>query len=53
MHAVGGFKHKEIAKFLDLPLGTVLSKYKRVIKKLQQLAEGEENKWIKKELKVN
>ena len=30
LHSIGGFKHKEIASFLNMPIGTVLSKYKRV-----------------------
>lgn len=40
LHAVSGFKHREIAGFLDLPLPTVLSKYRRAIGKLKkQLSE--------------
>lgn len=35
LHAVNGFKHREIAQLLDKPLATVLSKYRRAIKKLQ------------------
>ena len=35
LHAVAGFKHREIAKLLELPLSTVLSKYNRAIKKLK------------------
>lgn len=35
LHAVAGFKHRETAKFLALPLSTVLSKYNRAIKKLK------------------
>ena len=35
LHAVSGFKHREIAQFLNKPLATVLSKYRRAIKKLQ------------------
>ena len=41
MHAVGGLKHREIAKELDLPLNTVLSKYKRAIAKLREFMKGE------------
>lgn len=37
LHAVSGFKHREIAALLELPLPTVLSKYHRAIKKLRQL----------------
>lgn len=35
LHAVVGFKHREIAKLFELPLSTVLSKYNRAIKKLK------------------
>lgn len=35
LHAVTGYKHREIAEFLDMPLATVLSKYSRAIKKLR------------------
>ena len=34
LHAVSGFKHREIAELLELPLSTVLSKYHRAIKRL-------------------
>jgi len=34
LHAVSGFKHREIAQFLSKPLATVLSKYRRAIKKI-------------------
>lgn len=40
LHAVSGFKHREIASFLDIPLSTVLSKYRRALKKLRQELEG-------------
>ncbi len=36
LHAAAGFKHREIASFLDLPLSTVLSKYHRALKKLRK-----------------
>ena len=35
LHIVSGMKHREIAKLLEKPLSTVLSKYNRAIKKLQ------------------
>lgn len=35
LHAVAGFKHREIASLMGLSLGTVLSKYHRAIKKLR------------------
>lgn len=41
LHAVAGFRHREIADFLRLPLATVLSKYHRAMKKLRKrLTEG-------------
>lgn len=36
LHSVGGFKHREIAEFLTLPLSTVLSKYHRSLAKLKK-----------------
>ena len=36
LHAVVGFKHREIGQMMDLPLPTVLSKYHRAIKKLRE-----------------
>lgn len=41
LHAVSGFRHREIASFLSLPLSTVLSKYNRAIKKLQSYLREE------------
>ena len=42
LHAVTGWKHKEIAHLLDLPLSTVLSKYRRALQKLRTILEGGE-----------
>ena len=42
LHAVCGLKHREIARFLDLALPTVLSKYHRSLKKLKTILEGDE-----------
>ncbi len=40
LHAVSGFKYREISGFLNLPLPTVLSKYHRAMGKLKkQLSE--------------
>lgn len=41
MHALSGMKHKDIAKTLEMPLATVLSKYNRALKKLQCIFQGE------------
>jgi len=41
LHAVAGFKHREIAQFTHLSLGSVLSKYNRALKKLKKICEGE------------
>ena len=40
LHALAGFKHREIAAMLDLALPTVLSKYNRSLKKLRNLLQG-------------
>ena len=37
LHAVAGFKHREIAQLLEIPLPTVLTKYHRSIKRLNTL----------------
>lgn len=36
LHAMAGFRHREIAEILDLPTGTVLSKYNRAMKKMRK-----------------
>lgn len=41
LHAVSGFKYREIAAFLSIPLPTVLSKYHRAIKKMQAYTRKE------------
>ena len=40
LHAITGWKHREIAKLLQLPVSTVLSKYHRGLKKLKTELEG-------------
>lgn len=42
LHAVTGLKHREIAELLELPLATVLSKYRRALKKLRSCMKGDE-----------
>lgn len=37
LHAVSGFKHREIAEILELKLPTVLSKYHRATKKMKEI----------------
>lgn len=37
LHCVAGFRHREIAAFLGIPLATVLSKYHRALSKLRKL----------------
>lgn len=37
LHALAGWKHREIARFLKLPLATVLSRYARAMKKLRNV----------------
>ena len=36
LHALWGLKHREIAAQLRVPLGTVLAKYNRALKKLRE-----------------
>ncbi len=36
LHDIGGLKHREIAKLLEKPLGTVIARYNRGIRKLQK-----------------
>lgn len=40
LHAVAGFKHREIAQMLGLSLTAVLSRYNRAIHKLRRMCEG-------------
>lgn len=39
LHDAGDMKHREIAQYLGCPLSTVLSKYRRALKKLQRLVD--------------
>lgn len=36
LHVLWGYKHREIARIMDVPTGTITSKYKRSISKMQQ-----------------
>lgn len=40
LHAMSGLKHREIAEMMHFPLGTVLSKYNRALKKLRHAMQG-------------
>lgn len=40
LHAMAGFRHREIAEILDIPTGTVLSKYNRAMKKMRKEMEA-------------
>ncbi len=42
LHSMTGFKHREIAEILDLPTGTVLSRYNRALKKMRKELESKE-----------
>ena len=41
MHVTGGFRHREIAEILNMPIGTVLVKYNRAMKKLKKSAKDD------------
>lgn len=41
LHSVSGLKHKEIARVLEIPLSTTLSKYRRALAKLQKYLKEE------------
>jgi len=43
LHMVGGYKNREIAKILNLPLGTVLWKYNQAMKTLKKKIEEDRN----------
>ncbi len=40
LHIVNGYKHREIAKIVDRPLGSVLWSYNNSLKKLKKFIEG-------------
>lgn len=41
LHVLGGYKHKEIALLMSMPLGTVLWRYNRSVKRLQTIIKEE------------
>lgn len=42
LHVLSGMKHREIAKLMDRPLSTILSKYHRTLKKMRILLSEED-----------
>lgn len=42
LHSVAGMKHREIAKIMEIPLSTTLSKYKRALEKLKAIITKEQ-----------
>ena len=42
LYVVSGYKHREIAKILDKPLGTILWSYNNSIKKLKKALKDKE-----------
>lgn len=40
LHALTGLKHREIAEIIGAPVGTVLSKYNRALRKLRKELDG-------------
>ncbi|MCI1245420.1 MAG: RNA polymerase sigma factor [Bacilli bacterium] len=49
MCAIGEYKHKEIAKFLHLPLGTVTWKYANALKKIKKALQEQEKEQYERE----
>ena len=43
LHALTGMKHREIAELLDMPVGTVLSKYNRALRKMRKEFAGKQS----------
>ncbi len=37
LHAISGYRHREIADLLGMPLSTVISKYNRALQKLEKM----------------
>lgn len=42
LHSLTGLKHREIAEIMEMPVGTVLSKYNRALKKMRKEIEGKQ-----------
>lgn len=43
LHALTGYRHREIAEILSMPQGTVLSRYNRALKKMRKEIDGKED----------
>ena len=41
LHVAAGLKHREIAAVMAMPLGTVLSRYRRALNRLKTIAKEE------------
>lgn len=51
MYAIGEYKHREIAEFLHLPLGTVTWKYANALKKMKKALEKNNEKYATETVK--
>lgn len=51
MYAIGEYKHKEIAAFLNMPLGTVTWKYSSALKKIKKALLGQKTDYEKATVK--
>jgi len=52
MYAVGEYKHREIAEFLHIPLGTVTWKYNNALKKMRKAIEENQTKYEREAAKA-
>lgn len=49
MYAIGEYKHREIAQFMHLPLGTVTWKYSNALKKMKKALSESNGKYAKEQ----
>jgi RNA polymerase sigma-70 factor (ECF subfamily) len=52
MYAVGEYKHREIAEFLHMPLGTVTWKYNNALKKMRKALEENQTQYEREQAKA-
>ncbi|OPZ36338.1 MAG: ECF RNA polymerase sigma factor SigW [Tenericutes bacterium ADurb.BinA155] len=52
MYAVGEYKHREIAEFLHMPLGTVTWKYNNALKKMRKALEENQTSYEREQAKA-